>query len=154
MEQQKTIQSTARRTFLWMPKLDFYVVREFMIPFSVLIFAFSLLFLIGDVFNDVDKFIEKENATAAAIRYFMLKMPGNLLFVMPITVLLVHIGKYGAASGNHSYAGVRNFALPLQCADLCDRISGDAVEFLVQRSDRSEVYHGNCPDHAIYRRRR
>lgn len=88
MEQQKTIQSTARRTFLWMPKLDFYVVREFMIPFSVLIFAFSLLFLIGDVFNDVDKFIEKENATAAAIRYFMLKMPGNLLFVMPITVLL------------------------------------------------------------------
>ena len=88
MEQQKTIQSTARRTFLWMPKLDFYVVREFMIPFSVLIFAFSLLFLIGDVFNDVDKFIEKENATAAAIRFFMLKMPGNLLFVMPITVLL------------------------------------------------------------------
>lgn len=88
MEQQKTIQSTARRTFLWMPKLDLYVVREFMIPFSVLIFAFSLLFLIGDVFNDVDKFIEKENATAAAIRYFMLKMPGNLLFVMPITVLL------------------------------------------------------------------
>ena len=37
MEQQKTIQSTARRTFLWMPKLDLYVVREFMIPFSVLI---------------------------------------------------------------------------------------------------------------------
>ncbi len=71
-----------------MPKLDFYVVREFMIPFSVLIFAFTLLFLIGDVFNDVDKFIEKETGSQLAIRYFMMKMPGNLLFVMPITVLL------------------------------------------------------------------
>lgn len=88
MEQQKTIQSTARRTFLWMPKLDLYVVREFMIPFSVLLFAFTLLFLIGDVFNDVDKFIEKDTGTGLAIRYFMMKMPGNLLFVMPITVLL------------------------------------------------------------------
>lgn len=88
VEQQKTIQTAAKRTFIWMPKLDLYVVREFMIPFSVLIFAFTLLFLIGDVFNDVDKFIEKETGSALAIRYFMMKMPGNLLFVMPITVLL------------------------------------------------------------------
>ena len=88
MEQQKRIQMASKRTFIWMPKLDLYVVREFMIPFSVLIFAFTLLFLIGDVFNDVDKFIEKETGSALAIRYFMMKMPGNLLFVMPITVLL------------------------------------------------------------------
>ena len=68
MEQQKRIQMASKRTFIWMPKLDLYVVREFMIPFSVLIFAFTLLFLIGDVFNDVDKFIEKETGSALAIR--------------------------------------------------------------------------------------
>lgn len=88
MEQQKTAGKATKRTFLWMPKLDFYVVREFLIPFSVLIFAFTLLFLIGDVFNDVDKFIEKETGSGLAIRYFMMKMPGNLVFVLPITVLL------------------------------------------------------------------
>ena len=88
MEQQKRIQMASKRTFIWMPKLDLYVVREFMIPFSVLIFAFTLLFLIGNVFNDVDKFIENETGSSLAIRYFMMKMPGNLLYVMPITVLL------------------------------------------------------------------
>ncbi len=79
-----------KRTFRWMPKLDFYVVREFLIPFSVLLFAFTLLFLIGDVFNDVDNFLEYEGAGAAwkAVRYFLYRIPCNIRFVLPITVLL------------------------------------------------------------------
>jgi len=77
-----------KRTFVWMPRFDFYVVREFLIPFSVLIFAFTLLFLIGDVFNDVDKFLDHEGTTWIAIKYFMLKIPGNIRFILPITVLL------------------------------------------------------------------
>jgi len=77
-----------RRTFVWMPRLDFYVVREFLIPFSVLIFAFTLLFLIGDVFNDVDKFLEHDGAAWLAVEYFVLKIPGNIRFILPITVLL------------------------------------------------------------------
>ncbi len=77
-----------KRIFYWMPKLDFYVVREFFIPFSVLVFAFTLLFLIGDVFNDVDHFLEKEGVAWDAVRYFALRIPGNIRFVLPITVLL------------------------------------------------------------------
>ncbi len=79
-----------KRTFRWMPKLDFYVMREFLIPFSVLVFAFTLLFLIGDVFNDVDNFLEYEGEGAAwkAIGYFLYRIPCNIRFVLPITVLL------------------------------------------------------------------
>ena len=77
-----------KRIFYWMPKLDFYVVREFFIPFSVLVFAFTLLFLIGDVFNDVDHFLEKEGVAWDAVRYFALRIPGNIRFVLTITVLL------------------------------------------------------------------
>ena len=37
----------AKRTFVFLPTLDLYVLREFLTPFSILIFAFLLLFLIG-----------------------------------------------------------------------------------------------------------
>lgn len=77
-----------KRTFLWMPKLDFYVFREYMIPFSVLIFAFTLLFMIGDVFTDIDKFLDHENGLPLAVKFFVYKIPGNIRFVLPITVLL------------------------------------------------------------------
>lgn len=77
-----------RRKFYWMPRLDFYVFREFLIPFSVLIFAFTLLFMIGDVFNDIDQFLEQNASAWTTTRYFLLKIPGNIRFILPITVLL------------------------------------------------------------------
>lgn len=77
-----------RRKFYWMPRLDLYVFREFLIPFSVLIFAFTLLFMIGDVFNDIDQFLEQDASAWTTTRYFLLKVPGNIRFILPITVLL------------------------------------------------------------------
>lgn len=78
-----------KRKFTWMPRLDFYVLREFLIPFSVILFAFCLLFLIADVFNDLNDFLDNEGGSLAeATRYFILKMPGNIRFILPITVLL------------------------------------------------------------------
>ena len=76
------------RTFFWLPILDFYILREFLIPFSVLCFTFTLLFLIGDVFNDLSDFLEYKASPLLAAKYFILKMPGNIRFVLPISVLL------------------------------------------------------------------
>ena len=50
--------NTCKRTFFLLPTLDRYVLREFMIPFSILLFAFTFLFLIGDIFNDLSDFLE------------------------------------------------------------------------------------------------
>lgn len=80
---------TARlRTFVWLPKIDLYVLREFMVPFSILIFAFTLLFLIADLFNDLGDFLDAHSPLVIGARYFLLKVPGNIRFVLPITVLL------------------------------------------------------------------
>ena len=76
------------RTFKWLPILDFYILREFLIPFSVLAFTFTLLFLIGDIFNDLSDFLEYKASPLVAAKYFLLKMPGNIRFVLPISVLL------------------------------------------------------------------
>ena len=52
----------AKRTFFYLPTLDGYIFREFMIPFSVLIFAFIFLFLIGDIFNDLNDFLDAKSS--------------------------------------------------------------------------------------------
>ena len=68
--------------------LDLYVLREFMVPFTILILAFILLFLIGDIFNDMSDFINKKAPFSIMLKYFSLKIPGNVRFVLPISVLL------------------------------------------------------------------
>ncbi len=77
-----------KRRFSFLPILDRYVLKEFMIPLSALILAFTILFLIGDIFNDLNNFLEVKAPLAVTAEYFLLKIPGNIRFILPISVLL------------------------------------------------------------------
>ena len=80
--------SGAARKFSWMPTLDGYIMRAFLVPFFILLFAFTLLFIIMDMYNDVGDFLDNEASVRTSIEYFVLKIPGNIRFILPITVLL------------------------------------------------------------------
>jgi len=77
-----------KRRFGLLPILDMYVLKEFMIPLSALILAFTMLFVIGDIFNDLNNFLEVRAPLGVTANYFFLKIPGNIRFVLPISVLL------------------------------------------------------------------
>ena len=76
------------RTFSWMPTLDGYILRAFLIPFFILLFAFTLLFIIMDMYNEISEFLDNKASVAESVRFFVLKIPGNIRFILPITVLL------------------------------------------------------------------
>ena len=76
------------RRFSWMPTLDGYILRAFLIPFFILLFAFTLLFIIMDMYNDVGDFLDNKASVSISVKYFLLKIPGNIRFILPITVLL------------------------------------------------------------------
>ncbi|OGV35562.1 MAG: hypothetical protein A2020_07110 [Lentisphaerae bacterium GWF2_45_14] len=81
----------AKRKWGFLPILDYYVFSQFMIPLSVLIIGFILLFVIGDIFNDLQDFLESDTDRAKLpimIEYFILLLPGNIRFILPISVLL------------------------------------------------------------------
>ena len=112
-EIKKIQQATCKRTFFYLPTLDFYVLREFMIPFSVLMFAFTLLFLIGDIFNDLSDFLEYKASFQVTARYFLVKMPGNIRFVLPISVLLACMYTLANFGRNKEITAMRSSGLSL-----------------------------------------
>lgn len=78
-----------RHPFKIYPVIDWYIFREFMIPFLVLLLAFVFLFMIGDLFADLGTFASAEAITSAdMLNYFLLKIPGNVRFIFPISLLL------------------------------------------------------------------
>ena len=85
--QKAAVQIQQRHTGLY-PVIDFYVLREFLIPFAFLLLAFTIMFLIGDVFNDLEDFLSKKTPLSLIVTYFTLKIPGNIRFILPISVLL------------------------------------------------------------------
>jgi lipopolysaccharide export system permease protein len=70
------------------PTLDGYILREFMLYFFVLIFVFIILFILGDVFNDLSDFLSAKAKITSMLTYFLLKLPGNIRFILPISILL------------------------------------------------------------------
>ena len=88
-EQKSNVSERPRRvTFALQPTLDGYVLREFLLPLIVLILGFTILFLIGDLFDDLGDFLDHNGKVHQIISYFILKLPGNIRFVLPISVLL------------------------------------------------------------------
>jgi lipopolysaccharide export system permease protein len=78
----------SRKKWALFPILDRYVLIEFLIPFFVLLIGFIILFLIGDIFDDLRDFLENEAPFERMMTYFLLKLPGNIRFILPISVLL------------------------------------------------------------------
>jgi len=72
----------------FLPTLDFYVFSEFMIYLSILLLVFTTLFIIGDVFNDLSDFLDQNASLKEIISFLLLKLPGNIRFILPIVVLL------------------------------------------------------------------
>ena len=81
-------QRCKRKTWGYQPILDWYVLREFMLPLIVLILGFTIMFLIGDLFDDLEDFTSHNASVTTTIEYFLLKVPGNIRFILPISVLL------------------------------------------------------------------
>lgn len=81
-----TIQSGARRSFPFC--LSWHLFREFILPLGCSLLAFSLLFLLNDVFDDVSDFSGKGVPGRIIFFYFLYKLPLNLVHVIPVSVLL------------------------------------------------------------------
>lgn len=76
------------RRWLFLKTIDGYVLREFMIKLCVLLLVFTILFVLGDVFNELSDFLEAKASARDILMFLLLRLPGNIRFVLPIAVLL------------------------------------------------------------------
>lgn len=87
-KEQQQLTAFPSRRWGFLPILDYYIFSQFMIPFTVLILAFIILFMIGDIFNDLQDFMQAKAQFSTVARFFILKLPGNIRFILPICMLL------------------------------------------------------------------
>ncbi|MDD5727179.1 MAG: LptF/LptG family permease [Victivallales bacterium] len=71
-----------------LPTLDLYILREFITYLSILLLVFITLFILGDVFNDLSDFLDQDASLKQIVYYLLLKLPGNIRFILPISILL------------------------------------------------------------------
>ena len=101
------------RKFTWMPVLDGYMLRAFLVPFFILLFAFTLLFIIMDMYNEVGDFLDNKAEFSVSVLFFLLKIPGNIRFILPITVLLACMYALANLGRNRELTAIRASGISL-----------------------------------------
>ena len=105
-KQYSDLELLQRRWFpLW--KLDGYILREFLIKYSVLMLVFVILFILSDVYNDISEFLERKVALRIVVWYFLCRLPGNIPFILPISMLLGCVWTMAAFGKNMEVTAMR-----------------------------------------------
>ena len=78
-----------------MRRLDRYVLQDFLLYCLMGILLFVGIYLIVDVFEKIDRFVDNQAAAATVVRYYLWSLPTILIQVCPLALLLGSILSLG-----------------------------------------------------------
>ena len=68
--------------------LDKYIIREYLKNFIIIILAFSVLFIVVDIFDRLPRLLAKGANTQQLVLYFLTRIPYLFVLTSPVSVLL------------------------------------------------------------------
>ncbi|GJQ62466.1 MAG: permease [Melioribacteraceae bacterium] len=90
-----------------MKLLDRYVVKQFVQIFFFGILAFILIFLIIDMMENLDDFIDKDVPAEIMAQYYLVFLPEMVRLITPVAVLLAALFTVGKMSGQNELAAIK-----------------------------------------------
>ncbi len=90
-----------------MKVLNAYILREFLKILAITVISFISIYLIVDIFELVDDFIEKGVPLSISARFFIYKLPAILYQISPIAVLMATIITIGILSKHSEITAIK-----------------------------------------------
>ncbi|RPI67939.1 MAG: YjgP/YjgQ family permease [Ignavibacteriae bacterium] len=84
-----------------------YVVRQFLATFFFTLLALCLLFVIIDLFERLDMFIDRGVAAVQLVKYYLVYLPFIAKLIIPIATLLASLFSVGRLSTNNEITAMR-----------------------------------------------
>jgi len=68
--------------------LDRYILRSFFVPFFYCTMAFALIYVIFDLFDNLQDFLDAEAPFVEVLQFYALLMPSSVVYIVPVSLLL------------------------------------------------------------------
>ena len=78
-----------------MKKIDLYILREFLTTFIIVSIFFTLISLIVDVFENLNRFIDNEVSANILFDYYKASLPSMISVTIPVSCLVSSVFTYG-----------------------------------------------------------
>ena len=78
-----------------MKKIDYYILREFSTTFLIVSLFFTLISLIVDIFENLNRFIDNQVTLNILISYYKASLPSMVSVTIPVSCLVSSVFTYG-----------------------------------------------------------
>lgn len=96
-----------------MKLIDQYLLRSFLVPLAYCLLAFSMVYVIADLFDNLGDFIDARTPFVLVVKYYLILLPAVLYRIVPIAVMLAVIYALYNLSKNNELIAMRACGLGL-----------------------------------------
>jgi LPS export ABC transporter permease LptG len=93
--------------------LDRYLLKLFMLPLGVCLAAFTMIWIVIDLFNHFGDFLQGEVSAGAMVQYYLLLIPASLNFLVPASLILAEMYCLSRLTRNNELTAMRASGLSL-----------------------------------------
>ncbi|MCS6999635.1 MAG: LptF/LptG family permease [Bacteroidota bacterium] len=93
--------------------LDRYILRGFVVSMAFALLAFSLVFIVVNLIESLDKFIDRQADAATVILYYFYYLPEIFKLLVPITVLVSALFVVGKMTDNYETTAMKSAGVSL-----------------------------------------
>ena len=81
--------------------LDYYIIKKFTSIFAIIMICFIVIFVLVDIIDHLDKFIDKNLTSKEIIKYYLYTTPSIISIAIPMSLLISTIFTFGNLQKNN-----------------------------------------------------
>lgn len=90
-----------------MKLIDKYLLSSFLLPLFYCLMAFTLVYIIYDLFSSLDNFLDGKTPMLDVIKYYLILIPSALIYIVPISLLLAVLYSLSGLTKNNEITAMR-----------------------------------------------
>ena len=126
-----------------MKKLDFYIIRQFLVTLSMTLIGFVCVILIVDLIENLDRFIDNSIPANITIKYYIYAIPWFLNIGLPMSMLISTVFSIGLLAKRNELSAMKATGISLYRIAIPITVIGLIVSFISFELDNKWVSKGN-----------
>ncbi len=104
--------------------IDRYILKKFFFNLTVALSSFIIIFIIVNIIDFLDKFIEKGISSKEILLYYYYTIPYFISIALPMSILISTIFTFGNLQKNNEITAIKASGISIRRAGISILISG------------------------------
>jgi len=125
-----------------MRKLDLYLVRQFVVLLALILIGFQVIFIIVDIFENLDKFIDNKVPIKIVFLFYIYTLPWFINIGLPMSMLISTVFSIGLLAKRNELSAMKSTGISLYRIAIPITIIGLIISFISFELDNKWVSKG------------